>query len=110
VCLFESGSCARICGEPCTPCGAGLVCDPCATSSCPNCFDCRSACVLAAPGTCDDHDDCGADQVCLFGEGQCAPTCDSPECSDPNMICAGCVTSSCPCCKDCGSACLPADP
>jgi hypothetical protein len=107
LCVFSTGTCAPPCGDICSPCGPGLVCDGCATSSCPGCLDCGGACLAAAPGQCDDHDDCAQDEVCLYGTGKCAPTCGASACADPNMICDACATAGCPCCKNCGAACLP---
>lgn len=110
VCLLGSGSCVPAC-DPMglEPCAAGLVCDGCATSSCPMCDDCVAACVPAAPGACDHHDDCAQGEVCVYSSGTCAPACDSamPSCPTPDLVCADCVTSSCPGCEDCVSACLP---
>jgi hypothetical protein len=108
VCVYDTGVCALRCGDPCQPCGAGEICDICATSSCPGCKDCTGACVAAAAGQCDDHMDCAAQEACIFGMSQCAPSCTSMGCADPNLVCQDCATSSCACCLDCGSACVPA--
>jgi hypothetical protein len=107
VCI--SGTCAPGCnGNLSEPCGKGLVCDTCASSSCPTCDDCIGACLPAKPGQCDDHDDCASDEVCLYGMEICAPACDSTNstCANPNQVCDGCATSSCPGCEDCRGACV----
>ncbi|MCC6554719.1 MAG: hypothetical protein IT372_17230 [Polyangiaceae bacterium] len=108
LCIFGSGQCAPACdASTLDPCGPGLVCDPCATSSCPGCENCTAACLPAAPGQCDDHDDCAQGSVCIYGSGQCAPACDesAPACPDPDLVCNPCATGSCPGCDDCVGAC-----
>lgn len=116
-CVFASGQC----GAPCEPvgndspamfCGAGVVCDGCATSSCPGCKDCIAACVPAGDA-CDDHSDCGPDGLCTFYQpydpfGQrCEPACDGPgaACPDECAFCAPCGTASCAGCGDCVASC-----
>ena len=101
-CVFSSGRCADPCPQPSGPsgtgiCGAGVVCDACATSSCPGCRDCEAACV-PAEGACDDHADCAAEELCNFYApydplGQtCLPACDfdAPSCPDGCSYCAPC--------------------
>jgi hypothetical protein len=108
VCLFTTGQCAFACDSgSLTPCGPGLICVDCATGSCPGCKDCVAACLTAAPGTCDDHDDCAPGDVCLYGAGQCAPACSPvpPSCPTPDLVCNPCATSSCPGCDNCLGAC-----
>ncbi len=111
LCIFSTGQCATACDAfGCESCPAGEVCGECATSSCPECLDCMSACVPATNGRCDDHDDCGG-EVCIFGAGPdgtgvCAPSCDGGGCADPSMVCDECATGSCPCCRDCQAACV----
>ncbi len=107
VCIFATGTCALACGDPCAPCPTGESCDSCATGSCPGCKDCVPACVTATDGECDDQTDCGAEDVCVYSMNLCFPTCNSGDCTDPNLVCVECATSSCPCCLDCGSACMP---
>lgn len=105
VCLFSSGLCSVGC-DPSQGCGAGQICEECATSSCNGCKDCQAACVPASPGQCDSHDDCGDGRVCLFGAQKCAPKCNGiGGCDDPNLVCNDCATSSCPFCEDCVGAC-----
>lgn len=108
VCIFLTGECAQAC-EPyaCEACGPGDKCDDCATASCPGCADCMPACAPTEPGWCDDHSDCEDGMVCAYSYGVCFPSCDDGVCADPNTVCDTCATSSCPCCKDCASACVP---
>lgn len=106
VCIYATGTCAPSCGDICEACPAGEICNACATGSCPGCLDCIGACVPASPGQCDDHDDCAADELCVFSTGSCEPACDAIGCADPNLVCADCVTTSCRCCDDCAAVCL----
>lgn len=108
VCIFATGQCAMACEGQCDSCGTGSVCNGCATSSCPICADCLSACVPIDLGLCDDDDPCGSNGVCLFHTYQCVPSCGSSVCADPNMYCDPCATGSCCGCKNCVAACLPA--
>jgi hypothetical protein len=109
VCVFDTGTCAPVC-EPFgleAQCGEGLVCNDCATSSCPSCEDCKAACVKAAEGQCDDHDDCPSDSVCLYSSGTCAIACNPATAICPKETkCDSCATSSCPGCDDCLGACV----
>jgi hypothetical protein len=108
VCLYGSGTCAPTCDPSgLVPCGKGLVCNQCATGSCPGCEDCVAACLPAQPGQCDDHDDCAAGSVCIYGAGKCAPKCDAsaPSCPTPDLVCNPCATSPCPGCDACLGAC-----
>lgn len=107
ICLLGSGQCVEACSsDGFTPCPQGLVCDPCASSSCPTCDDCLAACMPAKDGACDDHDDCAMGSVCIYGAGVCAPSCnDIGGCADPNLVCDPCATSSCPGCENCLGAC-----
>lgn len=106
LCIFSTGVCSTSC-TPTEPCGTGSRCDSCATSSCPECYDCVSACVPAELGTCDDHDDCPSDERCVYWSQLCAPQClDNYTCEDPNLYCDTCATSSCPMCAVCWSACV----
>ncbi len=107
VCVFATGTCAEPCEDFCEGCGSGSICNDCATSSCPQCLDCVAACVPIQPGQCDDDDACAGGEVCLFFADTCAPSCESSDCADPNMVCQDCASSSCCGCKDCVSACLP---
>jgi hypothetical protein len=108
VCILGTGQCALSCNAAdfCETCPAGEICDSCATSSCPGCYDCVAACVPVTGDQCDDHDDCPADYLCQYTTGQCEPSCDASACADPNLVCADCFTSSCPCCDDCLSLCV----
>jgi hypothetical protein len=109
LCIFATGECASACSSgSCDACTPGEVCEDCATSSCPDCFDCVSACRPTGVGRCDEDDPClEDDHVCIYPSGFCAPSCDSSECADPNMVCEGCATGSCCGCDDCVSACFP---
>lgn len=106
VCIWSTGVCAEVCGDMCSSCPTGEVCNDCATGSCPGCEDCVAACTPAQPGQCDDHTDCATEEVCVFSSGQCEPSCTSQVCADPNLVCADCVTSSGPCLADCVGACI----
>jgi len=107
------GECRLACdGDPFTPCPEGEICDDCATSSCPGCLDCVAACVDAGPGQCDDHDDCGEGQLCVYGLGICSVECDADDpgdstCQALGQDCSPCQTSSCPGCEDCRDVCVP---
>lgn len=59
---------------------------------------------------CTRHEDCGSD-LCVFATGACAPACDGEACDGcgPGSFCDECATSSCPDCRDCLAACVPAD-
>ena len=96
-----------MCGDFCSGCPGGQICNDCATGSCPGCEDCVAACVEAPPGECDDHQDCVAGERCVFTSNRCEPECDAAGCADPNLVCVDCATSSGPCLKDCLSVCLP---
>lgn len=113
VCIFAAGVCALACtiSQPWSPepCPAGLVCGACVTGSCPGCNDCVNACVLAEAGTCDDHDDCQAGEVCVYSTGVCAPGCGEagqPACS-AGLDCKPWATAACPICQKAIGACLP---
>jgi hypothetical protein len=113
VCIFSSGTCALACtiSQPWStePCPTGLVCGACVTGSCQGCLDCISACVPAAPGHCDDHDDCAAGEVCVYESGTCAPGCGEPgqpACA-AGLTCAQWATAACPICQQAIGACLP---
>jgi hypothetical protein len=107
VCDFGADACIEACGGDGT-CGPGLVCDGCATSSCGPCDDCVAGCVLAPPHSCDDHDDCAASDVCVYALGGCYPSCGEPAGCGDGFVCDDCATSSCPGCRDCRAACVPA--
>lgn len=113
VCIFATGTCAPACNAAPggAPCGAGLVCNECATGSCPSCLDCVAACMPALNGACDNHDDCGANDLCLYFQNTCAQACTvgGNECG-ANAFCDACATSSCPACNDCLAACVFAPP
>ena len=69
-----------------------------------------SSTATGAGGACDEHEDCGPGNVCLFGQGTCAPSCDatdSCESCGEGTACNMCATGSCPGCRDCVAACLP---
>jgi hypothetical protein len=116
VCLYgasgEAGTCAPTCtGEPGSSCPAGLVCDACASASCPTCDDCIAACVPAKDGRCDDTNDCpGPNDVCLFATQSCALACKGDGPCPSGYVCSPCATSSCPGCRDCVDVCLPPPP
>lgn len=107
VCIFATGLCAAACEEAaCSSCGAGLVCDGCATSGCPKCNDCVAACVPIDPGWCDDDDPCPSGQVCLFSSHHCTPQCQTDtDCGSTFLFCSPCATGCCGC-DDCVSACV----
>jgi hypothetical protein len=108
VCIFSTGTCAQSCEfeNACDSCGPGQVCDSCATSSCPDCRDCKSACVATPEGRCDDDDPCGDGGVCVFHERLCYPACGPDgDCGD-FAFCEECVSGSCCGCLDCVSACV----
>jgi hypothetical protein len=107
VCIFSTGICAPACtGLACESCGPNAFCEPCATSSCPKCNDCRAACVELGPGRCDDDDPCPAPDVCMFPEGVCYPPCGANGECDDFSFCDGCATGSCCTCKNCVGACI----
>jgi len=110
LCIFGTGECLKACDiDACDACGAGFVCQPCATSSCAGCKDCRSACVPAPPGACDDDDGCPDGQACNFRTGQCRGLCLGGEvvCTEPGTQCSGCQSGSCCGCDDCVALCIP---
>jgi hypothetical protein len=108
ACIFATGACASPCGvDYCDSCGPGSYCDGCATSSCPECLDCRAACLPVPPGRCDDDDPCPVGNVCIFGMQTCALPCDANgECGDPFTYCEPCITGSCCGCDNCVSVCI----
>jgi len=108
LCIFATGQCAPGCvPESCDSCGAGVFCEPCATSSCPGCLDCAAACVPAIAGRCDEDDPCPGELVCQWSWGSCLPPCSNPgEQCGGFAYCDECATSSCCGCADCVSACL----
>lgn len=107
LCLFQTGVCTQACGfESCDSCGPGFVCEDCATSACPDCLDCRAACLPQSGDLCDDDDPCQPGFVCLFEQGRCAPECENGKCADPNLICSSCASSSCCGCENCADACV----
>lgn len=109
VCLFASGTCAAACDGFCASCGAGSICNECASSSCPACADCLAACVPTPAGACDDDDPCPAGELCIWQTQQCAPSCTANAgCADPSLACVDCATGSCCGCENCVSACMPA--
>lgn len=111
VCV--DGECRLSCDDDAfTPCPQGEICDDCATASCPGCLDCVAACVDAEPGRCDDHDDCEAGELCVYGVGTCSAECNASDpadttCQQMGMACSPCVTGSCPGCEDCRDVCVP---
>ena len=108
LCIFWSGTCAAACeAAPCVSCGPGSICDTCATSSCPECEDCKAACAPALPGDCDEDDGCPAGEVCFYPTGLCVPACDlDGACPNPGLVCDNCATGSCCGCENCISACV----
>jgi hypothetical protein len=57
---------------------------------------------------CESHEDCGAGQVCRFGQGgACLTTCAIDDDCPADLVCDSCATSSCPVCEDCIRACAP---
>jgi hypothetical protein len=109
VCIFAIGECAPPCDgdDACTSCGAGRLCDGCATSSCFGCADCVAACAPIQPGQCDDDDACGNGEVCLHFSRTCAPACDEAgNCPDGGQFCDDCATGSCCGCRNCVPACV----
>jgi hypothetical protein len=109
VCVLDDGECRPGCipGD-CAACGPGLVCEPCATSSCPGCKDCISACIPVTAQRCDDDDPCPDGQACLYAQGTCHEQC-SEEQGDfcENGACSSCQTGSCCGCRDCVDLCVP---
>jgi hypothetical protein len=107
LCIFATGQCAPACSDGiCPSCGPGLVCETCATSSCPGCDDCLGACAPATPDRCDDDDPCAPGSVCLWYYRVCAPGCETDMDCGGFAYCDGCATSSCCGCADCASACI----
>jgi hypothetical protein len=108
VCIFATGACAPICDRAsCDSCGAGSVCNSCATSSCPECDDCLSACRAREATSCDDDDPCPPGQAC-DAASTCRTSCpNGVECNSVSEFCAECVTGSCCGCLDCVSLCMP---
>jgi hypothetical protein len=108
LCVFSSNTCADACEiGSCDSCGVGMVCNDCATSACPDCLDCRGACVPKNDNQCDDDDPCGVDLVCLFDSGYCTPACNAEGfCFQAGQDCTPCATGSCCGCDDCVSACI----
>ncbi len=106
LCIFGTGQCAAAC-EPstCDACGPGSVCEPCATSSCPDCKNCVSACVPISQGRCDDNDACLEGFVCVFFEGVCRRPCDPMGQCEGLATCDFCATGSCCGCDDCVAVC-----
>ena len=109
LCIFSTGECAPACmSDICSSCGDGLICNQCATSSCPGCEDCEGACLAIEPFQCDADNACPPGQQCDFALQMCFDSCDEMgACSDPNMVCQSCVTGSCCGCLDCVDLCLP---
>jgi hypothetical protein len=106
VCIFSTGLCAPSCEpESCDACTPGTVCEPCATSSCPSCRDCRAGCV-ASDGRCDDDDPCPEGRVCLFRQKTCAAPCAADGACGDFSFCDACPTGSCCGCDDCIQACV----
>lgn len=98
-------------------------CDPCATSSCPECDDCIGACVTSpcesasAIGCSVARPDCAAGEVAVIQDGcwvcvnqtTCEPyegACRTHLDCGPAELCDPCGTSSCPDCEDCVPACV----
>jgi hypothetical protein len=108
VCIFSTGLCAQACsGDVCDSCGQGFLCNGCATSSCPDCADCKPACVPLQSGQCDEDDPCTTDMICVFSLHYCAKRCmGDDECNSLNEYCEQCATGSCCGCDDCVGACL----
>jgi hypothetical protein len=105
LCHFASGTCIPACGAN-EVCPDDLVCDGCATSSCAGCRDCQAACVPPTdPEVCASHDECPGDQVCVFEGSFCQYACTVDDDCPGEMYCQDCLTSSCPGCDDCVSAC-----
>lgn len=107
VCWFATGQCAARCtAESCDSCGPGRYCEPCVTSSCPDCLDCVAACVPAASGRCDDDDPCPGAKLCQWSFGTCLTPCGSDDDCGGFSYCDPCATSSGCSLKDCVAACL----
>ena len=106
VCVFSTGTCARPCEDgTCDSCGEGLFCESCATSACPDCLDCRAACVPTAPGRCDEDDACPPDSACVYESGVCMKVCDGDDDCGDFEFCDACATGSCCGCKNCVAVC-----
>jgi hypothetical protein len=108
LCIFETGECAPSCeSESCDTCGVGKVCNFCASSACPECTDCRSACLDVSPTQCDDDDPCGPGFACDFSSQTCLATCDiNGFCAGDGMVCEFCSGGSCCGCLDCVDTCV----
>jgi len=108
LCIFATGTCADACAiDSCDACGAGSVCNDCATSSCPGCRDCTAACAPKDDYGCDDDDPCESLFTCNFRARRCDLNC-GPElpCPSGDFTCEACATGSCCGCKDCVSSCV----
>jgi len=107
VCVFATGQCVPGCAPgACDSCQAGVFCEPCATSSCPECNDCVAACVPATAGRCDEDDPCPGQQICAWAWGTCLEPCGPGGDCGGWSYCDGCVTGSCCGCDDCVAACM----
>jgi len=110
VCIFSTGTCAPACTVgSCADCGVGAVCDGCATSSCPDCLDCMSACAPIQPGRCDENNPCPAGQGCDWASSYCHPICGYDIGCPPGSDCLFCATGSCCGCEDCVDLCYEFD-
>ena len=60
-----------------------------------------------APTPCDKHEDCEADEACIFGTHLCASKCNSDADCGANQGCSQCGTTACPECDDqCIAVCI----
>jgi hypothetical protein len=116
VCVFATGACAPACSaipgptpeHGCDSCGVGSVCDPCGTSSCPDCENCLAACRPRQATSCDDDDPCPPGQACDHAAQTCRTACPSGvECNNLNELCTECASGSCCGCQDCVNLCMP---
>jgi hypothetical protein len=108
VCHQASGVCIAKCDSAAPSCKQGTACDACPTASCPTCKDCVAACMPTNGGKlCNDHPNCPDTDVCVFSTNLCAKRCGTGDPADvcPTGVCQQCLTSSCPTCDDCVSAC-----
>ncbi|MBW2526617.1 MAG: hypothetical protein JRI23_20715 [Deltaproteobacteria bacterium] len=107
VCLFVTGQCVDSCtAQSCDSCGPGQFCEPCGTSSCPDCRDCVAACLPAGPARCDEDDPCPGGDLCHWSFGTCLPPCEADGDCGSFAYCDPCATSSGCSLKDCVAACM----
>jgi hypothetical protein len=57
---------------------------------------------------CEGHEDCSADELCLFSRGECGAKCDPAQVDTcpGEATCDQCGTSTCWGCRDCAAVCV----